>query len=77
LKTTAWRIKKKKGGSHANRMQRHSKEWARLVAPSRDDDTELTPSDREEIAQLYNDPYAGRGLYKGMRTNNEYGYFNY
>ena len=29
------------------------------------------------MAQLYNDPYAGRGLYVGMRTSAEYGWYNF
>ena len=53
------------------------REWDRLCAHARALDSELTDTEREEIAQLNNDPYAGRGLYVGMRTNNEYGIFNY
>ncbi len=66
--------KKKKGGGDFNEMQWHYKEWDRLCAHSRADDAELTPSDREEIAQLYNNPLAGRGLTLGMDNPNRYGY---
>ena len=53
------------------------REWDRLCAHARALDSELTDSEREEIAQLNNDPYAGRGLSIGMRTTGDYGWYNY
>ena len=72
-----YKRKRKKSNADINSMSMAYKEWDRLCAHARALDNELTDTEREEIAQLYNDPYAGRGLYKGMRTNNEYGWSNY
>ncbi len=72
-----WKRKRNKDNQEVNSMNMAYREWDRLCAHARALDAELTESDREEIAQLYNDPYAGRGLYTGMTTNNQYGWFNY
>lgn len=69
--------KRKKSNVDMASMNNAYREWDRLCAHARALDAELTDTEREEIAQTYNDPYAGRGLYKGMRTNTEYGWFNY
>lgn len=66
--------KRKKTGADMSEMQFHYKEWDRLCAHSRALDAELTPTDREEIAQIYNNPLAGRGLFLGMTNPNSYGY---
>lgn len=57
--------------------QWYFREWDRLCAHSRALDSQLTETEREEIARLYHDPYAGRGLYVGMNINNTYGRFSY
>jgi hypothetical protein len=44
----------------------HKREWFRLCKHSRAQDNILTESDREEIAQVINNPYKGRGLWVGM-----------
>lgn len=72
-----WLRKQKKTNSDMAMMQFAYREWDRLCAHARALDSELTDSQREGIAQLNNDPYAGRGLYVGMITNNEYGEINY
>lgn len=70
-----WMLRKrKKTGADFNEMQWHYKEWDRLCAHSRALDAYLSDSDKEEIARLYHDPLAGRGLYLGMTNPNNYGY---
>lgn len=66
--------KRKKSGADLQEMQWHYTQWDRLCAHSRALDAELTPTDREEIAQIYNNPLAGRGLFLGMTNPNSYGY---
>lgn len=65
-----WTRKRKKDNQEVNSMNKAEMQWDRLCAHARALDNELTETEREEIAQTYNDPYAGRGLYKGMRINN-------
>lgn len=72
-----WTRKRGKTGSEERAMNKAEMEWDRLCAHARALDSELTETERMEIAELYNDPYAGRGLYKGMTTSNQYGWFNY
>lgn len=72
-----WKRKRNKNNQEVNSMNMAYREWDRLCAHARALDAELTETDKMEIAELYNDPYAGRGLYKGMTINNQYGYFNY
>jgi hypothetical protein len=70
--------KRKKGGADLQEMQWHYREWDRLCAHSRALDADLSISDREEIADMYHNPYSGRGLYVGMnRNNNNYGRISY
>ena len=69
--------KRKKSGAEMQEMQWHYKEWDRLCAHSRALDSQLTETDKEEIARLYHDPYSGRGLFVGMNINNTYGRFSY
>jgi len=73
-----WYMRKrnKTNGDRAD-MQWNFREWDRLCAHSRALDSQLTETEREEIARLYHDPYSGRGLYVGMNTNNTYGRFGY
>lgn len=47
-------------------IQYHKTEWNRLCRHARAQDNMLTESEREEIAQALNDPYAGRGLWVNM-----------
>lgn len=70
-----YKRKRKKTNADMASMNMAYKEWDRLCSHARALDNELTDTAREEIAQLYNDPYAGRGLYKGMKTTNLYGGF--
>lgn len=72
-----WMRKQKKTSADMAMMKFTYTEWDRLCAHARALDAELTDSEREEIAHLNNDPYAGRGLYVGMRTTNDYGWYNY
>lgn len=72
-----YKRKRKKSNADVMSMNMAYKEWDRLCAHARALDNELTDTEREEIAQLYNDPYSGRGLYKGMKTTNLYGGFYY
>jgi hypothetical protein len=69
--------KRKKTSADMSEMQWHFKEWDRLCAHSRALDSQLTETEREEIARLWHDPYSGRGLYVGMNINNTYGRFSY
>jgi hypothetical protein len=64
-----WKRKRNKDNSEERSMNLAMREWDRLCAHARADDAILTETEREEIAQLYNDPYAGRGLSAGMRFN--------
>lgn len=57
----------------SNKAQEHKLEWGRLCRHARADDAELSPSEHESVANALNDPYAGRGLYAGMRPV----YWNY
>lgn len=72
-----WKRKRNKNNQEVNSMNVAYREWDRLCAHARALDAELTDTERMEIAELYNDPYAGRSLHKGMITNNQYGWFNY
>lgn len=58
-------------------MQWHYTQWDRLCAHSRALDSQLTETEKEEIARLWHDPYSGRGLFVGMNINNTYGRFSY
>lgn len=44
----------------------HQREWNRLCRHARAQDSILTEVDREQIACVLNDPYAGRGLWVNM-----------
>jgi len=72
-----WMRKQKKTNADIQMMQFAYREWDRLCAHSRALDNELTPSQREEIAELYHDPYSGRGLSVGMVINGNDGWYNY
>jgi hypothetical protein len=69
--------KRKKTSAEFQEMQWNYKEWDRLCAHSRSLDSQLTQTEREQIAQLYHNPYSGRGLWVGMNTTFSYGRFNY
>lgn len=69
--------KRKKTGVELQEMQWNYKEWDRLCAHARAMDSELTETEREEIAQMYHNPYSGRGLWVGMNTIFSYGRFSY
>lgn len=71
--------KRKKSSQEMNEMRWYANEWDKHCAHARALDSELTETEREEIAQMFHDPYAGRGLYVGMKTTGLYGYggFNY
>lgn len=71
--------KKKKSGADFQEMIYLERLWNQLCSHARADDAMLTQPEREQIAQLNTDPYAGRGLAVGMRTtlgfgNNYYGF---
>ncbi len=61
--------KRKKSSVELREMDWNFREWDRLCAHARADDAILTETEKEEIALMYNDPYAGRGLADGMRIN--------
>lgn len=65
--------KKRKSSAEFQQMMLHQKEWFRLCSHARADDNQLTPPERERIAQMISDPYAGRGLAIGMRTTLGFG----
>lgn len=44
----------------------HQREWNRLCRHSRAMDSIMNESERENCAQMLNDPYSGRGLWVGM-----------
>jgi hypothetical protein len=69
--------KRNKSGADLQEMQFYYREWDRLCAHSRAKDSELTETEREEIAQLWHNPYSGRGLYIGMNVNRNYGRNSY
>jgi hypothetical protein len=69
-----WKRKRNKSRGEMESMNMAYREWDRLCAHARALDGELTPTEREELARLWNDPYAGRGLITGMTTNNDYGF---
>ena len=73
-----WNVRKrKKSSADMQEMNWHFKEWDRLCAHARALDSQLTETDKEEIARLYHDPYSGRSLFVGMNVNNTYGRFSY
>lgn len=65
--------KKRKTGAEFNEMQFYLNEWQRAAANAVADDNILTESDRIIISNVINDPYAGKGLWRGMRTTLDYG----
>lgn len=69
--------KQKKTSAEFSQMNWHYVQWSRECAHARALDAELTETEREEIAQMFHDPYSGRGLYVGMKTNGAYGYGGY
>jgi hypothetical protein len=72
--------RKKKTGADMAQMQYWERQWNQLCSHARADDAILTQPERETIALMNSDPYAGRGLSVGMRTtlgfgSNTYGGF--
>lgn len=65
--------KKRKTGAEFQQMMLHKNEWFRLCSHARADDNMLTMPERETIARMNSDPYAGRGLSVGMRTTLGFG----
>jgi hypothetical protein len=64
--------KKNKSGAEFNEMQFFFKEWIRLRGGAIADDNILTEPDRMAITAAMSNPYAGRGLWMGMRNENGY-----
>lgn len=60
--------KKRKTGNEMQEMIMWRNEWNLLCSHARADDAELTETDRMAISDMVNDPFAGVGLWKGMRT---------
>ena len=60
--------RKKKTGADMAQMQYWERQWNTLCSHARADDAILTPPERETIALMNSDPYAGRGLAVGMKT---------
>lgn len=57
----------------SNDIQIAEQKWGRLVRHARADDNELSPSENEQLGNMIsNNPYPGKGLIVGMRTNNWY-----
>lgn len=73
-----WYVRKqKKTSAEFQQMNWHFLQWDRACANARSLDSELTETEREEIAQMFHDPYVGRGLFVGMKTYGNYGGYNY
>lgn len=70
---------KSPSGGNMNMMRDWERQWNQLCSHARGDDAILTQSERNEIASMNTDPYAGRGLAVGMRTTLSLGnnYFPY
>lgn len=47
-------------------LMEHKREWMRLCSHARADDAELSPSEHNDIANILNDPHAGRSVSWGM-----------
>jgi hypothetical protein len=60
--------RKKKTQADMQQLGYWKNEWNQLCSHARADDAILTQPEREEIAAMLADPYAGRGLSVGMRT---------
>lgn len=60
--------KKRKSGAELQEMQFWYREWNRCCSDARAEDATLNESDRFAMADMLNNPYAGIGLWKGMRT---------
>jgi len=60
--------RKKKTGADMAQLQYWERQWNTLCSHARADDAILTQPERETIALMNSDPYAGRGLAVGMNT---------
>jgi|SRR6478609_5825211 len=69
--------KRRKTNADMNEMNMAYREWSRLCAHARALDAELNPSERQEVSDMINDPYAGKSLAAGMRINGNYGGLGY
>lgn len=65
--------RKKKTGADMAQLQYWERQWNTLCSHARADDAMLTLPEREAIATMHSDPYAGRGLAIGMRTTLGFG----
>lgn len=63
----------KKNLSYLGQVRYWENQWNTLCSHARADDGELTMPEREQIAAMNSDPFAGRGLSVGMRTTLGFG----
>lgn len=68
-----WKYYQRQSGKKASNaslalMRDWERQWNQLCSHARADDGMLTPTERNDIAVMNSDPYAGRGLHVGMRT---------
>lgn len=51
-----------------DKMREAKAEWERNCAHARAEDNRMTYPDRQQAANLYADPYSGKGIWQGMST---------